>query len=77
LLDAEHARIQQQLDLAAAIGLAVAEGRRVAMRPEATPVGQNEQQAALGRQHTPDFAQGITAMFAELQAMHAQHAIDA
>ncbi len=47
----------------------MAEGRRVAARPKASPVGHHHQHSPLGPQHPPELAQGRADGLAHLQMM--------
>ena len=69
-------RDQELVELAAAVGTAMAERRVVEARPHAAPVRHDEEQAALGRQHAPHLAQELPRAVGDLEAMHGEQPVD-
>ena len=51
------------------------ERRGVGARPHPAAIGDHGDQAARGRQHTPDFAQQVFRVVAHLQRMHEQDTV--
>src|SRR6185312_363974 len=68
----EHSPDQELVELPAAIGTAMAEGRLVEARPHATPVRHDEDHAALRRQHAPHLAQELPRAVSDLEAMYGE-----
>ena len=68
--------VQGALELAPAVGLAVAERRAIAEAPEAAPVGHDHDHPAAVGEHPPDLADQARHVGAALERMHQKHAID-
>ena len=75
-LHLEHLPPQQPGDLAAGIGLAMAEGGAFQMRPEPEPVRHHHDEAAIVLQHPPGLAQHAPGVLGGLQAVHQQDAVE-
>ena len=70
------ASAQQTLELAAAVGPAMPERRRIDTRPYAGAVRHHQQQSALRRQHPPDLAQQRLDALGHFEAVDRQQLVD-
>ena len=55
----------------------MAEGSMVKLRPNATPIGGNHQQAPIIAQHAPAFAEQPPGILSRFQPMHQQNPVKA
>jgi len=67
---------KQGCQLGHGIWLTIAKRRTFKMRPNATPIGDNNQQTALATQNTPNLAKKLAGLFSVLQCMDHQDPVN-